>query len=129
MGILGVNGATESAPSREDSCHGGPFGFAGFHDVLQDPIHGVFVEYAQIAVGKDIEFKGFEFQTRFVRHIMKGDGAKIWQAGFGTNGGIFRDFNRDFIPGKLIWPSFDLGEWYIQSAFRMLGGVPGWCVT
>lgn len=77
----------------------------------------------------DVEFEGFEFQTGFVRHVLKADGAEIREAGFGANGGVFGDLNRDFVCGKLVRPRFDFRQSNVQPAFRMLGRISLLCLT
>ena len=119
-GILGLYRTAETAASREGSRHNSPSRFAGFHHVLQNSIHRVFVKNSQIAIGMNIEFERFEFEAGFVWHVVKRDGAEIRQARFGADGRVFRDLNGDFITWKLVGPCFDIRQWHIQPAFRML---------
>ena len=105
-----MNGAAETPASRKRAGHNGPFWPTGFHEVLEDPVDGVFVKDAEVTIGVNVEFQRFEFDAGFEGHVVNGNGAEVRELGFGTNSGVFRDFNRDFIPGKLIGPGFDCGQ-------------------
>lgn len=105
--VFRVNGAAETAAGRKRAGHHGPFGPTGFHEVLQDPVDGVFVKDAEVPIGVNVEFQRFEFDARFEGHVMNGNGAEVRESGFGTDRGVFRNLDRDLIPGKLIGPGFN----------------------
>ena len=105
--ILGFDSAREPAAGSERAGYISPDGLAGLHDVVQNAIDGIFVEDTQVAVGINIHLERFQFEAFFIRHVMNGNGSEIWQTGLGTDGGIFRNLDRDLIALVLIGERLD----------------------
>ena len=112
-GIGGFDGAAEAAAGGEFANDGGGDGFTGFDNIGQYFVDRVFIEDPEIAVSMNIDLERFEFQAMLIRDVRQFDGSKIWQAGLGTNGRVFGNFNGNLVSRKLVWPCF-------QS--RKLGG-------
>ena len=54
--VFSEDRATQSAACGKDAGDSCPFGFAGFDQVLEDAVHGVFVKNANVAVGMNVDF-------------------------------------------------------------------------
>ena len=59
--VGGFDGAAEAATGGEFANDGCGDGFAGFDDIGQNFIDGVFVEDTEISVSMHIDFERFEF--------------------------------------------------------------------
>ena len=59
--------------------------------------HRIFVKNPNVAVGVNIDFQRFKFHAGFIRHVVKGDGAKVRKLRFGTDGGVFGNFDGNLI--------------------------------
>ena len=117
------DGAAEAAAGGEFADDGGGCGFAGFDDVGQNFVDGVFVEDAEISVAMDITLECFEFEATFVWDIRQMNGSEIRQAGFGTDRGVFRYFNGDDVARVLVGPGFQSRQFGGESALGMLFGI------
>lgn len=118
--VSGFNLARKPATCSEGAGHCGPDGTAGINDILEDSVHGIFVEDAKVAVGMDVHFESLQLETFFVRPVVQGDGAEIRQIRFGADRGVFGDLDRDLVAFVLIWERLDFRQWCGDAAF----GVP-----
>jgi len=96
---------------------------AGFDEVRQNLVDGVFIEDAEIPVSMDIIFERFEFNAGLIWYVGELDGPEIRQACLWANGGIFWNFNGNAVSGILVGPGFQSRELGCQTAFGMLFGV------
>jgi len=117
--ILRFDLAGESATCGEGAGDFGPGRMAGVDDILEDAIHGIFIEDAQIPVGVDVHFECLKLKAFFVRHVMQRDGAEIRQICFGTNGCVLWNLDRDLVAFILVRKSFDFRQWGINTTPRM----------
>ncbi len=79
---------------------------AGFDEVRQNFVDGVFIEDAEISVSVNIILERFELDAGLVWYVGELDSAKVRQACFWANGGVFRDFNGNVVSGVLVGPGF-----------------------
>lgn len=63
LGVMGFDDAPQSPAGRKLSCDRGRDGATGFGEICQDPVHRIFIKDAQVPVGVNVHFEGFEFQT------------------------------------------------------------------
>ncbi len=68
-GIGGFDGAAEAAAGGEFTNDGRGDGFAGFDDIGQNFIDGVFVEDTEIPVAMHIDLERFEFEAKLIRDV------------------------------------------------------------
>src|SRR5438445_896759 len=97
---------------------------AGRHEVLQDTVHGILIENAEIAVGVDIHLEGLQFHASFIGPIADADRAEVGKAGFRTDGRVLRHLDRDLIILKLIRPRLNLGKTRANATLGVSVGVP-----
>ena len=121
--VGGLDGAAEAAACGEVSDYSRRDRLAGFDDVGQNLVDGIFVEDANIAVGMNIDFERFEFDAGLIWNVGELDGSKIRKAGLWANGGVFWNVNGNLITRILVRPGFQFRQFCRQSAFRMLFGV------
>jgi hypothetical protein len=125
LGIPSFNHSAESASCCEGAGHFYPDGSTGSGDIVENSVHRVFVKDPDVPVGVDIHFERLEFEARFVRHVVDGNGAEIRQSCFGTDGGVFWNFDRNLVTLIiLVGKGLDIGEWSGDSALRVPFAVP-----
>jgi len=88
---------------------------ARIDDVAQYPIDGILIKNAKIAIGREVALQRFQLEAKFVGAVTDGDRSKIRQACLGTNGSEFGHGDGDVVPGKLIWPALNAGEFCIDA--------------
>ena len=116
--------ATEPAASGEGAGDCGPYGTAGFDNIVEDSVDGIFVEDAEIPVGVDVHFERFQLKTFFIRHVVQCNGPEVRQVSFWTNRCVLGDLNRNFISLILIREGLDIWERSVDSTSRMTLVVP-----
>ena len=84
-----LDGCGESAARSEFTGYAAPNGANRRRNVAQHPVYGVFVEYSEVTVSKQIKLQRFKLQAQFFRLISDDDRAVIWQPSFRTNGSVF----------------------------------------
>jgi hypothetical protein len=82
--------------------------FAGLDQVVEDAIHGILIEDAEIPIGRDVFLQRFKLEAPLIRDITHIEGPKIGQAGSRTNGCVFWKGDFDLIIRILIFPALDL---------------------
>jgi len=83
--VRGFDRCRHSAAGIKIAPNGNPAGFYGSDKILKDPVHGVFVKYAEISVAQDIEFQGFQFDKIPVRFVLDRYRPGIGQTALGTD--------------------------------------------
>src|SRR5678809_1103247 len=97
LGIPSFNHTAEPASCCEGAGHFYPDGSTGSGDIVENSVHRVFVKDPDVPVGMDIHLERLELEARFIRHVVDGNSAKIRQSRFGTDGGVFWNFDRDIV--------------------------------
>src|SRR5713101_3891765 len=115
----------QAAARREFAANDAPFGSDGVQDVTENLIHGIFIKNAQIAVSEQIHFQGLQFDALFLRHVLDGDGAEVGETGLWAYRGILGEARGNHVARILIWPSFELGQFGVDTSTGMLGSVIG----
>ena len=119
-GPAGEDGGGEAAAGSECAADDAPFGADGADDVVEDFVNGVFVEDAEVAIGEEIHFEGFELDTIFFGQVLDGDGAEVGEAGLGADGGVFGEARGDDVAGKLVGPGFERGQFGFDAGAGVL---------
>ncbi len=119
LGVLCFDLATEPTTSGKGAGDFRPYGTAGFDNIVEDSVDGIFVEDAEIPVGVDVHFEGFQLKTCFIRHVMQCNGSEVRQVSLWTNRCVLRDLNRNFIFLVLIREGLDIWERRVDPASRM----------
>src|SRR6266850_7558707 len=114
-GPAGEDGGGEAAAGCEFAADDAPFGANGGDNVAEDFVDGVFVEDAEAAIGEEIHFEGFELDAIFFGHVLNGDGAEVGEAGFGADGGVFREARGDDVARELVGPGFERGQFGLDA--------------
>jgi hypothetical protein len=114
---LGLRSAVARFDSTLNSSPGSEFTadthrnrFAGLDQVPENAIDRIFIEDAEIAVGRDVFLQGFELEAPLVGNVTHVECPEIRQAGSRANGCVFWKDNFDFIIRILIFPALDLGQ-------------------
>jgi len=121
--ITGFDDGPEPAPGIELARHGRPDGAAGFDDILEDAIDDVLIEDAQVPVGQEVFFQGFQFQDARLRLVINGQGPEIRQAGLRTDRGELRDLDLDLVTGELVGKGIDRRELLQKPGLGFFFGV------
>src|SRR5450432_3380247 len=108
-GPAGEDGSGQAAAGSKFASHDAPFRTGGFHDVVENLVHGIFVEYAQVPVGQQVHLERFKLKTLLVGHVTNGDNAEVGQAGLGADGRIFRETGGNHVTWELVGPR--LQDW------------------
>src|SRR5882724_12794638 len=124
-GPAGEDGGGKAAAGSEFAADDAPFGADGGDDVVKDFIGGVFVEDAEVAIGEEIHFEGFELDAILFGHVLNGDGAEVGEAGLGADRGVFGEARGDDVAGELIRPGFERGQLGFDAGAGVLCGVVG----
>lgn len=124
-GPAGEDGGGQAAAGSEFAADNAPFRANGFDDVAKDFVHRVFVEDAEVTVGEEIHFQGFQLEAIFPRHVLNGDGAIVGHAGLGADRGIFGKARGDDVAGKLIRPGLEFGQFRGDAGAGVFAGVVG----
>src|SRR5436853_7760827 len=113
-GILGLYHAAQSPAGSKFSSDSGPYRAASFYNILEDPIDGVLVEDAEVAIGMDVHLQRFEFEAFLVRHVPYCNSSKIRKCSLGADGRVLRNFDGDLIALILIGERFNFRQriWY-----------------
>jgi len=114
------NSGCDSAARAEYTANHGPDGVTGLYDVFENLVDDVLLKDSQIAIAEEVFLQRFQLEASAARHVADGEGAKIGQAGLGTNGGQFRIVDHDFVAGELILPGFDRGKVEIKASFGVV---------
>lgn len=122
--VLCFDLATEPAASGEGAGDFRPDGTAGFDNIVEDSVDGIFIEDAEIPVGVDVHFERFQLKTFFIRHVMQCNGPEVRQVSFWANRRVLGDLNRNFISLILIREGLDIWERSVDSTSRMTLVVP-----
>ena len=77
----------------------------------------------------NIHLEGPQFHALLIREVADADRAEVGQAGFRTDGCVFRDLNGNLVILKLVWPGFDLGKPGIDAALGVLVSIGACRVT
>ena len=124
-GPASEDGGGEAAAGGEFAADDAPLGADGGDDVVENLVDGVFVEDAEVAIGEEIHFQGFELDAIFFGHVLNGDGAEVGEAGLGADGGVFWKPRGDDVAGELIGPGFQRGQFGFDAGAGVLCGVVG----
>src|ERR1039458_6201532 len=100
-----------------------PFRLAGAHYVLENAVHDVFLEDAQIAVTDQVFLQRFQFEAALVGHVANPQRPEIGQASFGTYGGELGYINLYLVAGNLVRPGFDFGRFSGETSVSMFPSV------
>ena len=122
-GVPGLHMTLDPAPRRKLSADPHGKRLARLHQIPEYAVHRVFIEDADIAVGRDILLQGFQLDTPLIRNIVHPDGSEIWQPRFGSDCRVFRYDDFNFIARELVFPAFDLRQRDGCPGFRVLFGI------
>ena len=74
----------------------------------------------------DVQFQRFQLYAGLVGHVPELNGAEVGKSGLGTNRGVLRDVDGNFIALELVGPGFELRQLGSEAAFGVGLGVPAW---
>src|ERR1700732_4469944 len=97
----------------------------GRYKIAQHAIYRILVKNPEIAVSQQIHLDGLQFQAELFRLVLECNRAVIGQAGFGTDGGVLRKSNSDFVTGEMVGPGLQFWKLGIHTAARMNGSIVG----
>src|SRR4051812_47297444 len=118
---------TEAATGVELAAHFAPDGFGGTDNVFEYTVDDVFLEYADIAIGRHVFLERLQLKAIILRHVADPDNAEIWQSGLGADGGELGDVDLNLVSWVLVGPRFNLRQRGIESGSCVLVGVPEPC--
>src|SRR5580693_4492597 len=107
--------ATHHTPLRAYSCN----------DIMENLVHGVFIEDPEIAIGEEVHLESLELDAVFVRQVLNGDGAVVWHAGFRANGTVLRKTRGDDVAPILVGPGVELRQFCFDASAGVIGCVVG----
>ena len=123
--MKGFDNSGDSAAGAEIAYDFGPYGIAGFHDVVENLVDDVLLEDAEIAEGEEIFLEGFEFEAGLAGHVADGDATEVGQAGLGADRGELGIVDEDLVGLELIAPGFDGRKFDVEAGFCVVVCVAG----
>lgn len=109
----------DTAPGVPLGSDGHPSRFAGFYQVVENPVGYVLVEDSGIAEFKEVVFEGLQLDTASVGHVADGDRAEVRQAGLGTDRGEFGVDNLDGVVPAGIGVVEDFDDLFFHDSRRV----------
>ncbi len=109
FGVCCLNHAAQSSASGKLTRYLGPSRTAGANNVFENAVDRILIEYADISVGMNIHFEGFELQAMLIRFIVESNRSKIWQIGLRADGRILGNYDCNFVSCVLVWEGFNIG--------------------
>lgn len=123
-GPSSFNGGGNSAAGAKFAFHDSPDRVARPNHILKDLIHGIFLEYSQIPVAKEILFPRFQLKALFAGHVAEGNHPEIGKPRLRAYRRELRIVDENLITGKLILPCLDCREIEVQAGFSVF-----FCIT
>lgn len=87
---------------------------------MENFVHSVFVEDAEIAISEQVHLESLEFDAFLARHVLDSDGAVVGQSGFWTDGGVLGKASGDDVTGELIGPGIELWQFGLDAGAGVL---------
>src|ERR1019366_8774285 len=113
------------AARTEFAFHFGPHRLSAADDILQNLIHDVLLEDAEVAIRLQIFFQRLQLQAPAVGHVADHNIAKIRQASLRADRREFGIVDHNFVGWKLVGPGLDFGKVMIEPGAGVLVGVAG----
>src|SRR4051812_26522249 len=101
--MMGINGEGDTATYCKCACDVTFDGVERRHQIIENPVGDMFMEYTFVAIRPQIQFERFRLHNFLIRHITDSDGGEVRLPCHRADAGEFWTLQRDrILPSRML---------------------------